>query len=316
MYNAERTIKRCIESALSQTYQDYEILIINDGSNDRGVEICDFYIKKNDNVRILSFENGGLAFARNMGLQYATGDYIVWLDADDFISPRLLYELDKRFSEDVDAIFYAWETVDENGNVLFDAWRQQQINNLQPQYTGEEALILLCTGQIYNYMWSIAARRECYANIIYPIGRRYEDMAVIYRFLDVQSKVIILDKRLYFYNIGNPQAITANYNLEDAYAELEILNEMNNYFGDRLINWIAVYSMIILTTMTGSLISIKDNSLIYDIKNRIKLEKKKNRYNLRWKNIKQSRYKWKIVLLQLSLLDKIYWLKKKIKYFI
>lgn len=90
VYNVEQYLPRCIESILAQTYNDFELLLINDGSSDNSGNICDEYAKNNSRVRVFHKENGGVSSARNMGLDNAQGEYVVFVDSDDFIRNKYL----------------------------------------------------------------------------------------------------------------------------------------------------------------------------------------------------------------------------------
>ena len=90
VYNVEKYLKNSIDSILNQTYENFEIILVDDGSTDCCPEICDCYAKKNDNIRVLHKINGGLSDARNAGLKVAKGDYVTFIDSDDYVHPFYL----------------------------------------------------------------------------------------------------------------------------------------------------------------------------------------------------------------------------------
>lgn len=100
VYKAEKYLHRCVDSILSQTFTDFEVLLINDGSPDRSGEICDEYAQRDERVRVFHKENGGVSSARNLGLSNATGDYVYFVDSDDYISELCLFTFSKHFDED------------------------------------------------------------------------------------------------------------------------------------------------------------------------------------------------------------------------
>ncbi len=121
-YNAESTISRTIESVLSQTYQNFEIIIINDGSTDKTLEIAEKYrLQHPDKIFIKSIENGGLANARNTAFPLCTGDLYINLDSDDYLESDTFEKAIDRFGqdEDIDVCFYGYKSFDENGR-FFD----------------------------------------------------------------------------------------------------------------------------------------------------------------------------------------------------
>ena len=93
VYNVEKYLAECIESVLKQTYQNIEILLIDDGSPDNSGKICDEYEEKDSRVRVIHKENGGVSSARNVGLEQANGEYITFIDSDDFVSESYIEEL-------------------------------------------------------------------------------------------------------------------------------------------------------------------------------------------------------------------------------
>ena len=93
VYNAEATIKQCVDSILSQDYQDFELLLIDDGSKDLSADICDDYAKQDERIKVYHKENGGVSSARNMGLEKAKGEWITFIDSDDYIEPGYFEDL-------------------------------------------------------------------------------------------------------------------------------------------------------------------------------------------------------------------------------
>ena len=89
VYNAERYLHRCIDSVLAQTYTNFELLLINDGSKDNSGEICDKYAVKDSRIRVFHKENGGVSSARNMGIDEAKGEWLSFIDSDDWIEPTM-----------------------------------------------------------------------------------------------------------------------------------------------------------------------------------------------------------------------------------
>lgn len=92
VYKTEQYLKRCVDSVLNQTYQELECILVDDGSPDEAGKICDEYKKKDARIKVIHKENGGLSSARNAGLDIAKGDYIGFVDSDDFIHPQM-YEM-------------------------------------------------------------------------------------------------------------------------------------------------------------------------------------------------------------------------------
>ena len=119
VYNVEKYIDRCLKSIVEQNYKNYEVIIVNDGTKDNSVEIIEKYTKKNDNFKLYNKENGGLSDARNYGLKYVTGDYLLFIDSDDYINKDLLNELNNLLQEkEYDLVKFKIRLVDDNGNFI------------------------------------------------------------------------------------------------------------------------------------------------------------------------------------------------------
>ena len=100
VYNAENTLRRCLDSLVQQSYEDYEILLVNDGSADQSGQICESYAKEYPQIRFFQKENGGVSTARNMGLDHASGEYILFVDSDDYVSNDYFHVLDEAVQSD------------------------------------------------------------------------------------------------------------------------------------------------------------------------------------------------------------------------
>ena len=118
VYNVENYLEKCLNSILSQTFNDYEVILINDGSTDKTSTICDEFVKKDNRIKVIHKKNEGVSIARNVGIERACGEYILFFDGDDYVEPYCLEELyDTAIREKVDAVLYGYYLV-ENGHVI------------------------------------------------------------------------------------------------------------------------------------------------------------------------------------------------------
>ena len=119
VYNVEKYIDKCLSSIVKQSYKNYEVIIVNDGTKDNSVKIIEKYTKKHDNFKLYNKENGGLSDARNYGLKYVTGDYILFIDSDDYIESDLLNEINKVLvDKKYDLLKFKMNLVNENGQLI------------------------------------------------------------------------------------------------------------------------------------------------------------------------------------------------------
>lgn len=199
VYNVEKYLPRCIDSILSQTYKKLEIILIDDGSPDRSGEICDAYAQKDKRIRVIHKKNGGLSDARNVALDIAQGEYIGFVDSDDWIEPDMfecLYQ--NRVS----------------GGMTICGWYQDFINHSVPQplsvqsctpqegvqlYLSQELDALHDKPAMGSYAWNKLYHYTLFEQIRYPVNRKYEDIATILLLLKKSSRVKVIDRCLYHY---------------------------------------------------------------------------------------------------------------------
>lgn len=156
-YNAEKYLDECIQSILVQKYQDYEVIIVNDGSTDSTYDICQKYAAMCGKIKVFSWENHGLILSRRKALSESTGEYVLFLDADDAYKDNAFEEISSDLSGDEDVIIYRFEFLYENGT-------RKESNNLQIKYYSDADRCQLFEDFIsnyeYNHMWSKVMRRD------------------------------------------------------------------------------------------------------------------------------------------------------------
>lgn len=132
VYNAEKYIEKCLESLINQSYQDYEVILVDDGSKDASFSICEKLANKSDKVKVFSKENGGVSSARNLGLDKAQGQYVLFVDSDDFVSSNYLETIDKEiFDYDMLSFFLYSCVINKNGSadINEDSFKKNFIKN-------------------------------------------------------------------------------------------------------------------------------------------------------------------------------------------
>ena len=196
VYNTERYIKKCLESLAKQKMQNFEVIIVNDGSTDNSEKLIKDYIKSSKlNIKYLEKENGGLALARNYGVERALGKYISFLDSDDYLDENLFSELEKYMDEGIDLIKFKMKTVDEKGKVL-----EKLDGPVFDKCTGEEAYKKLCTTDKYIdpaciYLY----RREFFVGNNFKYKLRYHEDFGLTSLIIVQAKTFVSTK-IFGYN--------------------------------------------------------------------------------------------------------------------
>ena len=188
VYNVEPYLRKCLDSVINQTYKDMEILIVDDGSTDGSGDICDEY-KTDKRVRVFHTENRGLSCARNVGLDNAKGDWIGFVDSDDWIEPEM-YELLIKGAEETGA------DIVECGIFTEYKTRTIQYPAIQTTVCETEAIEALIRHKIRNQVWNKIWKVECFADIRFPEGRNYEDISTVYKIVQ-KAKVTGINGEYY-----------------------------------------------------------------------------------------------------------------------
>ena len=207
VYNVDKYLDRCIESIRNQTIKNLEIILVDDGSTDNSSAICDSYAKIDKRIKVIHKENGGISSARNKGLECASGDYIGFVDSDDYISSVMyeyLYELLVNNKASVSCVREI--LVNEDEEVTFDDKMKDAIvmNN-------KDALKELLKGKVVNdFVWNKLYRRELFNDIRFPLDRKYEDLATTYKIIRKSNRVVYSDIKLYAY-VKRENSATNNF---------------------------------------------------------------------------------------------------------
>ena len=146
VYNTEKYLRHCLDSILNQSFQDFELLLVDDGSKDRSGKICDEYAEKDKRVSVWHQENQGVSVARNVGLEHAQGEWIYFPDSDDIVIENALEIMMKMCVEDIDYVMCGYEVYDENGNCSYAIpERQERV------ISREDALMEMFASTDYRY---------------------------------------------------------------------------------------------------------------------------------------------------------------------
>lgn len=212
VYNVELYLHRCVDSVLHQRYADFELILVDDGSKDSSGRICDDYVKIDPRVVVIHKENGGASSARNAGLSIAKGEYLSFVDSDDWIDEDFLASLIPLLSNDVGIAACG----------MYMEYPYQTIEVCNGKGCTITSLNLLESGDINrdwfgNYFCNKIFLRNLFNGLFFPEGRVYEDISLLYKILLQTPKVGILGKCAYHYYKGNAGAISRNLLMESRY---------------------------------------------------------------------------------------------------
>lgn len=201
VYKVEEYLDECIESIVNQTYQDLEIILVDDGSPDNCPQMCDAWEKKDKRIKVIHQKNGGVSAARNAALDIACGEYIYFVDSDDFIETTALEYLHKLIIEyNVPMVIGGYRRVSENGEydreVLADD--DIEVNVLDEYKTWEKAAFDMGFIMVYTKLY----KAELWTNCRFPAGKIHEDNGVMLQILPQCHRVVYSNKLIYNYRIN------------------------------------------------------------------------------------------------------------------
>ena len=218
VYNVEQYLERCVDSIINQTYKNLEIILVNDGSTDNSGQLCDELAKKDDRIRVIHKKNGGLSDARNKGEESSTGDYIIFIDSDDYIHIDMinsLYIQIKSVGADVSVcgvmnVYSNSETPQcSNTQLVFSCDRE---GFLKEYLVGEK---------IPGGIWNKLIKKSISENIKFPFGLIYEDAYYQYELLKHCEKYVVNTLPYYYYFHRENSITTRPYSSKDlVYVEI------------------------------------------------------------------------------------------------
>lgn len=234
VYNVENYIEACIQSLLSQSYDDFEIIIVDDGSKDSSIERAHEITKNIDKVRIITKVNGGLSDARNFGIEHSNGEYLAFIDSDDTIHPDMLEVMMRKIlDEQADVCSCDLEYVYPNGRR--ERSSGMVIKDMNP-YS-----IMLTNNSACNKIF----KRELFNHIRFPLGRWYEDLATIPIILKHACKVVYVDQVFYYYfQREGSIAHGRNEKMFDIYWAVQHIEDVLGSSSDK--DWISIRNKLLI----------------------------------------------------------------------
>lgn len=227
IYDVEIYLAKCIESVLAQTYHSLEVFLVNDGSPDNCGSICDEYAQKDNRIVVIHKKNGGLSDARNVAIDIAKGEYITFVDSDDYISPYYIETLlDLATESDCDIAVTSLVQFQEGEEIAI-----QSCNYNKKVFEVNEAINeMFYQGSFDNSAWAKLYHRSLFSSgIRYPIGILYEDLATTYKLFLLANKVAFSNRKTYFYLIRSNSIEGSPFNEKKMKSVLFIIGELEKF---------------------------------------------------------------------------------------
>lgn len=195
VYNAEKYLSECIDSILNQSFENFELILVDDGSSDTSGSICDEYSRKDERVKVYHLPNGGVSSARNFGLDKAQGEWITFVDSDDYVGQ---YYLSFKREEIADVVVFDSKVVCNDGSIRqsdgippFYSKNREDINEYLSKYVHKPLL---------NVPWGKAYKKSIIKNVRFPIGQRLsEDTVFVYEVLSKIESLNVITGSVYYW---------------------------------------------------------------------------------------------------------------------
>ncbi len=227
VYKVEDYLSRCVDSILSQTYRNIEVILVDDGSPDKCGEICDRYAQHDPRVRVIHKENGGLSDARNAGIEIAQGQYISFIDSDDWVHPEFLeslYQLTRSTDADIAASDFM-RTSTENLPLTLEEETVYQYSNLEAlkQYAGVFYVQMVVSwGKIY--------KKQLFEGVRFPVGRVHEDEFTTHKVIYKAKRIVFTTRKLLYYWQRQDSIMGSRSSLKNQLDTIDALLERSAFF--------------------------------------------------------------------------------------
>lgn len=276
VYNVEPYIHRCIDSILAQTFTDFELILVDDGSPDNCGKICDEYAEKDNRIHVIHQENGGLSAARNAGLDWtfanSDSEWINFIDSDDWVEDKML-EILITVAENYNVNISICDYYVAKNHVTNCIEYIPDVEKITPEdiYQKRSGLIDLSWGKLY--------KKELFFNIRFPVGKIFEDAWTTYKVVFSEKFVVVTDAKLYAY-FCNEESITRKQWSDKWLSEVDAHNEQLNFFANNYPSILSTAVFNYICILEKQFVAI-DNSNICSKKKYKKLILKNMRRTLR-----------------------------------
>jgi len=226
VYNSEKNIKRCFESIINQTYRSIEVIVVNDGSTDNTADICDEYAEKYCNFKVIHKINGGVSLARNLGIKTAKGEFLQFVDSDDYLEKDMCERLIHTICKDnSDMVICGYKDI-KNGNVFYNSCIDKVVVNIQElsiQFSN------LYTRRFLNSPWNKLFKKSK-INVYYDeelsLG---EDLIFNLEYMKNINSISFISDCLYNYINGNDNSLTTKYRSNSMQLIMYTYNYINDF---------------------------------------------------------------------------------------
>lgn len=256
-YKVEPYLRQCVDSILNQTYTDFELILVDDGSPDNCGQICDEYAEKYPQITALHRENGGLSAARNTGIRWISknsqSEYMTFVDSDDWLHPQFLEALHNAVQQETCAVAVSG----------FDRPRDR-VQKFEPYdgsavfYDDPEDFMLEHIWN-FNYAWGKLYRRDLFRDLLYPEGKNFEDVFTTYRTLFSGGRIAFIDAPLYYYFFNDSGITRSLWNTKELVVFEGMEQQMQFYEANGYERALKLERMLHINHFAYQMVRIRDN---------------------------------------------------------
>ncbi len=264
IYNADKYLKQCLRSIIDQSYENLDIILINDGSKDQSGNICDDFAKMDSRINVIHKTNSGVADCRNIGLSQSKGDYIVWVDADDYIDRFFVEHMYEAMKNNQSDIVQCRFVKVNDGNYKFET-EKSSVTNYSRQivlegYAEEKDSVSSI------YLWDKLFRKALFENISFPLRSNSEDRAVLCQVLARIKVFTQIEDVMYAYRLSENSLTRGKMNYGFIKSAIDTENERVRFFkglGDETLYHKALiaYEKVMIATYSRCILKMKDKKL-------------------------------------------------------
>lgn len=231
VYNIEKYIEKCIQSIIRQTWKEMEILLVDDGSTDESGNICDRYAKADDRIRVIHKINGGLSDVRNVGLEEASGTYLLYVDGDDYIAPECVEKaVECAKHHEAEVVIFDYQEIEESTGRR-ERW-SMEIPREKKLTVKECPSLLIATPCAWNKLYRKSVWDRC--GLRYPVGRVYEDLTITPQLLLNAESIVYMDSKPLYHYILREGSIMRSQNFKKSlYNRKAALEDVMTYFKEK-----------------------------------------------------------------------------------
>lgn len=225
IYNVEKYLRQCIESVIAQRYINIEIILVDDGSPDNCGKICDEYAEKDSRIKVIHKKNEGLSVARNVGIDIARGDYLMFVDSDDWVEPTFCERaLETAILHSVDCVAFGVNVIYEGGSII-------KFDPISPRFIStEESIGRLVDGRSpHNGVWNKIYKSNLFKTIRFPRDMIFEDQAVMYLLLHQSNGVYVISDKTYNYRRRSDSLSGDIYSFQMIKCRFEVWHQRLNF---------------------------------------------------------------------------------------